>query len=171
MAYGTKDEDYIRSLTMRAEEQVQGITTVLVPGRFLVNSFPILRHVPTWLPGTGWKKFLQELAILAEEVTVTTFEDAKQRIVRAIYRFRSHAFIDDSFTWQKHGKQDELPSLVAQLVKRLPPSNDPDFEVQEAVARNVAAGAYIGRYTILSISILLLNARDTFAKSWCRYCT
>ncbi|KAF6829462.1 cytochrome p450 oxidoreductase [Colletotrichum musicola] len=30
------------------------------PGTYLVDTFPILRHVPDWFPGTGWKKLARQ---------------------------------------------------------------------------------------------------------------
>ncbi|KAH6919340.1 cytochrome P450 98A3 [Coprinopsis sp. MPI-PUGE-AT-0042] len=69
LAYGIKDEQYIKNLTELAEAQIQGLTKAIVPGRFLVNTLPFLRHVPDWCPGTGWKKFVKHLADMNEEMT------------------------------------------------------------------------------------------------------
>lgn len=138
LAYGTNDEDSVKDFTIMAEKQVQGVTGAAVPGRLLVNNLPILRFVPTWFPGAGWKRHLLHLAELIDQMTFKTFEDAKQRI--------------------RDGAQEETPSLVAQLLERLPSSDDPDAEDQELIARNVAAIAYIGGAdtTIGSASGLIL---------------
>jgi len=46
----TADDPYIRI----AEEGVKAIDGLL-PGKFLVDAFPILMYLPDWLPGTGFK--------------------------------------------------------------------------------------------------------------------
>ena len=40
--------------------------------------------------------------------------------------------------------QEDAPSLVAQLLERLPPSDHPEAQEQELIARNIAGIAYIG---------------------------
>ncbi|KAH6899211.1 cytochrome P450 98A3 [Coprinopsis sp. MPI-PUGE-AT-0042] len=123
VAYGIKDEEYIKDLTMLADKQVRGITAAVVPGRFLVNTLPLLRYVPSWFPGTGWKETFQELANVNEAITAKPFEEAKQRI--------------------QDGKHDEYPSLVGHLLDRLP-TDGPETRDAELVAQNVATVAYIG---------------------------
>lgn len=49
---GNSTEDFY---TM-ANETLEGASQGLVPGRFLAEFFPFLRHIPTWLPGTGSQK-------------------------------------------------------------------------------------------------------------------
>ena len=85
IAYGTEDEDYVKNLIILSEKQIQGLSTALIPGRYLVNTLPILRFVPSWFPGAGWKKHFQYLADVGQEMTVKPFEDAKRRMVRSIY--------------------------------------------------------------------------------------
>ncbi|KAH6899199.1 hypothetical protein BKA70DRAFT_1437682 [Coprinopsis sp. MPI-PUGE-AT-0042] len=121
LAYGIKDEQY-QDLTELAEAQIQGLTKAIVPGRFLVNTLPFLRHVPDWCPGTGWKKFVKHLADMNEEMTVKPFEDAKRRIRR---------------------DTDEYPSMVGHLLERLP-SDGPEARGEELVAQNVTTVAYVG---------------------------
>jgi hypothetical protein len=82
MAYGIKDEKYIDDLVKLSESQIIGLTAAVVPGRFLVNTLPLLRFVPSWCPGAGWKGFFKNLADMNEQMTVRPFEDAKRRIVR-----------------------------------------------------------------------------------------
>ena len=47
---------------------------ITVPGRFLVEAFPVLRYVPSWFPGASFKRF-----------AATAKEDAAN-IVDALYR-------------------------------------------------------------------------------------
>ncbi|KAJ7511455.1 cytochrome P450 [Mycena galericulata] len=68
VAYGIEvlpmDDPYIGL----AEEAMQTSSEASIPGRFLVDFIPVLRHVPDWFPGAGfklkakaWKKVAQSL--------------------------------------------------------------------------------------------------------------
>ena len=64
------DDEYyqmVKRITDIAEE-------ISIPGRFLAEAFPVLRYVPSWFPGAGFKRF----AALAKEDVVS--------IVDALYR-------------------------------------------------------------------------------------
>lgn len=39
-----------------AEEAVKGLAGAANFSAFLVNSIPVLKYVPSWFPGAGWKK-------------------------------------------------------------------------------------------------------------------
>jgi hypothetical protein len=39
-----------------AEEVSNGVAEAAIPGAFLVDSFPILKYVPSWFPGAGFQK-------------------------------------------------------------------------------------------------------------------
>ncbi|KAH6899210.1 cytochrome P450 [Coprinopsis sp. MPI-PUGE-AT-0042] len=122
MAYGIRDEKYIKDFTILAEKQIQGIASALVPGRFLVNTLPFLRFVPSWFPGAGWKKMFQELAEVNKQISIKPFQDAKRRI--------------------QEGTQDGYPSIVGHLLDRLTVNNGAEAQNQEVI-QNVAAIAYI----------------------------
>lgn len=104
-----------------AETHIKGHTEALIPGRYLVNTIPALRFVPSWVPGTGWKKDLANLLEMNEETTVRPWEDAKTREAP-----RDH------------------PSLASQLLAGLPSVDHPEYSVREEVAKGVAAVAYLG---------------------------
>jgi hypothetical protein len=38
------------------EKAFNALAEAATPGRFLVDVFPVLRHVPDWVPGSGFKK-------------------------------------------------------------------------------------------------------------------
>lgn len=44
--------DYIQI----AEESLTVFSEIFVPGKYLVETFPILRHVPGWMPGAAFKR-------------------------------------------------------------------------------------------------------------------
>lgn len=57
MTYGmnitTREDRSLRSL----KEGMEISKRAIVPGAFLVDTFPILKHVPEWFPGAGFKTF------------------------------------------------------------------------------------------------------------------
>ena len=40
----------------KVERFMVGFNEALVPGNFLVEFFPVLRHLPAWLPGAGFQR-------------------------------------------------------------------------------------------------------------------
>ncbi|KAE9399411.1 cytochrome P450 [Gymnopus androsaceus JB14] len=56
VAYGLhvqpKDDPYIET----ARKMSDVLTNTLIPGEFLVDSFPILKYVPSWFPGASFKR-------------------------------------------------------------------------------------------------------------------
>ncbi|KAI0069313.1 cytochrome P450 [Artomyces pyxidatus] len=68
-----------RYLEAAIEMSKLGARTVM-PGAVLVNHLPMLRHLPEWLPGTGFKKLARYGRSLGEEVRDTPFEYVKNRM-------------------------------------------------------------------------------------------
>ena len=58
-AYGFDDVQQNEALIYNAEALTQGFSAAVVPGRFLVNIFPSLKYTPSWFPGAGFKRFLE----------------------------------------------------------------------------------------------------------------
>ncbi|TFK16475.1 hypothetical protein FA15DRAFT_743429 [Coprinopsis marcescibilis] len=97
-----------------------------IAGPYLINSIPLLRHVPAWVPSAGWRKRLEAVGELSREVSRIPFKQAKEQV--------------------DLGKVDEDISLVRRLVDDLPPETQthPSYEERATIARNVAAIGYIG---------------------------
>ena len=59
VAYGfdpkSKDDPYIA----KALEVEYAFTVVLLPDAFLVDRIPLLKYVPAWMPGAGFKRFAE----------------------------------------------------------------------------------------------------------------
>ncbi|KAJ7190544.1 cytochrome P450 [Mycena pura] len=78
-AYGidvSSDDPYVEL----AEKAVDGLMTAVPPGRFLVDSIPLLRYVPAWFPGAGFQRQAREWRRLALEMREKAFVVAKQQI-------------------------------------------------------------------------------------------
>ncbi|KAJ7704674.1 cytochrome P450 [Mycena metata] len=67
-----------------SEESVKKVAESFFPGAQLVNTFPILRHLPGWLPGCGFQQFAAESRDLVEEMKSAPFEFVKQHILEDV---------------------------------------------------------------------------------------
>ena len=82
VAYGFDDIQRNEALIHNAEALIVGFSEAVVPGRFLVNLFPSLKHVPSWFPGAGFQRFLGNLARISFMTLYPPFEAAKNDFVR-----------------------------------------------------------------------------------------
>jgi hypothetical protein len=64
-----------------AEKALKGFDEAGVPGRFLADTFPVMKYIPSWFPGAGWKRMAESYAELNQDVCTKPFELIKQRIV------------------------------------------------------------------------------------------
>ncbi|RXW19445.1 hypothetical protein EST38_g6411 [Candolleomyces aberdarensis] len=138
-AYGFEDPEWNKSLIHDVEELIIAFGVARVPGRFLVNTFPILKHVPAWLPGAGFRKYFRDLAEKSRRIVEVPFKDAKERLEK--------------------GERSVYPSMAASLIDRLPSHNEPNRTDMETVARHVCAVTYMaGTETTLSSAHALILA-------------
>ncbi|OSD06672.1 CyP450 monooxygenase [Trametes coccinea BRFM310] len=59
-----------------------GIAEAFSPGAFLVEFCPWLRHVPGWLPGTGWQRKVREWQGQSDAIREEPFRAAKEAMRR-----------------------------------------------------------------------------------------
>jgi len=64
-----------------AEEAMNGINQAAVPGAFLVDIFPILKHVPSWFPGAGFQKKAAHWREVNASVVNKPFCHVKEQLV------------------------------------------------------------------------------------------
>ncbi|KAJ7448970.1 cytochrome P450 [Mycena latifolia] len=57
---------------------------VATPGRFLVNSFPSLKYVPSWFPGAGFKRLAQEWRTTVHAMRDLAFAETKRQMEAGI---------------------------------------------------------------------------------------
>ncbi|KAF7365164.1 Cytochrome p450 [Mycena venus] len=63
-----------------AESAVKKVTESVFPGAVAVNAFPILRHLPSWIPGAGFQRFPAESRQLAQEMREVPYNFVKQNM-------------------------------------------------------------------------------------------
>lgn len=57
----------------------------MVPGAFMVELFPFLKHIPAWLPGGGARKFADQYIQAVEGLRNRPFDEVKHAAVRYHY--------------------------------------------------------------------------------------
>ncbi|KAJ3532195.1 hypothetical protein NMY22_g7843 [Coprinellus aureogranulatus] len=122
ITYGFEDPDKNAKIIHAVETFVTEFAIITTPGRYLVNTFPALRHVPGWLPGAGWKRYMTGLAKLGRDVRDRPFEEAKTKVKE---------------------ERGPHPNVAAELIDHLPADNSLERNQAETIARNVCALAYI----------------------------
>lgn len=68
-----------------AEKALQGLVATGVPGAFLVDSIPLLKYVPEWMPGAGFKKQAKYWAEWTAKMLEVPFAAAEREIVSPIF--------------------------------------------------------------------------------------
>ncbi|KAK1227700.1 hypothetical protein PQX77_009288 [Marasmius sp. AFHP31] len=101
-----------------AEEGVHAIILAARPGAYLVESLPMLKYVPSWLPGAGWKRQIQHWYHITKAMSHEPFEAAKDNIAKGTI----------------------LPSFTSYCSQEFQDTQDPAYD--EALARDVAATMY-----------------------------
>ena len=56
IGYGIDVDDEDHELVQTIGAALDGAGQAFVPGKFLVDAFPVLQYVPAWLPGAGFQK-------------------------------------------------------------------------------------------------------------------
>ncbi|KAF4616644.1 hypothetical protein D9613_008324 [Agrocybe pediades] len=84
-----KDDPYIAI----AEEGVQPLSIAAVPGAFLVDTIPILKYVPEWMPGAGFKRKAREWTQLSRRMVEEPFSATKKLMTEGVC---PSSFVSDS---------------------------------------------------------------------------
>jgi cytochrome P450 len=129
IAYGLDVQEENDPYIHTAEEANRSVTEAGVPGAFLVDSFPILKYVPEWVPGAGFKKKAKEWKELATAMLDAPFKAAMSRIETGNY----------------------VPSFVAYCHSDIIEKKE-DFAQQEFIIKSTAAAMYsAGSDTTVSV--------------------
>ncbi|KAL0949266.1 hypothetical protein HGRIS_009344 [Hohenbuehelia grisea] len=141
IAYGLqiqpKNDPYIRA----AEEGVQPLLVAGVPGTFLVDALPILKHVPAWMPGAGFQIKAREWHKLADRMRLMPWDAAKKEIAEGI---------NDS-------------SFVSYCLEKV--DQDGDIALQEKYIQSTAGTMYAGTACFeLLLSLRFTDMTDLFSR-------
>lgn len=72
-----KNDPYIDT----AEKGLATVAIAALPGAFLVDTIPLLKFIPSWVPGARFKKQAKEWKQYADDTLEAPFRTLKQDIV------------------------------------------------------------------------------------------
>ena len=82
IAYGLDVADQNDKYISIVERGVDIFTRIIVPGRYLVEALPWLRHVPMWFPGAGFKRDAAKWQRDIHALRTVPFNAAVEQMVR-----------------------------------------------------------------------------------------
>ncbi|KAB5588560.1 O-methylsterigmatocystin oxidoreductase [Ceratobasidium theobromae] len=83
--YGYTLESLEDPLLVEIQKALDNVVFAAVPSNFLVNTFPVLRHVPEWFPGASWKRTAREWREHQQKVVKDAFNWTTARIASGNY--------------------------------------------------------------------------------------
>lgn len=115
IAYGLEVQDENDPYTKLAEEANRTVLEACVPGAFLVDSIPILKYVPEWVPGASFKKKAREWKELATTMVEKPYKVALNRIESGnfIPSFMAYRFFDIQEKKEDYSQHEYVIKSVA----------------------------------------------------------
>jgi hypothetical protein len=83
MAIYGMDVQENESYVGHAQTTLAGMAAAGHPGSFLVDIFPIMKIIPEWFPGAGWKRKARVWRYVNSIVANCLWDSVKERVVRA----------------------------------------------------------------------------------------
>ncbi|EMD37249.1 hypothetical protein CERSUDRAFT_113891 [Gelatoporia subvermispora B] len=80
IAYGVELPEKNDILIKIAERAAHVVTVAGAPGAYLVETFPILRHIPEWMPGGGFKTDAKRFRDWADALLHVPFDSIKEKL-------------------------------------------------------------------------------------------
>ncbi len=68
-----------------AEKALVAFNVALMPGKFLVETFPILRYIPKWLPGAKFRRDAAEWRPVVLSMRNAPWEGTVESMVSSLY--------------------------------------------------------------------------------------
>ena len=90
VVYGISVESTDDLYVKIADEAMEGPVEGLVPGRFLVEFLPFLRHIPTWFPLATSQRLWAKWQAAAERLTDITYEHVRAALVSLLVVVEGH---------------------------------------------------------------------------------
>jgi hypothetical protein len=81
VSYGLPVLEFDDPYIALAEETVRGAAEAGIPGTFLVDLLPLLKYVPSWFPGAGFKRMAAHYAAVNAEVVDRPFNIIQRKMV------------------------------------------------------------------------------------------
>ncbi|KAJ7810955.1 cytochrome P450 [Mycena olivaceomarginata] len=99
-----------------AEEAIKSLSYARVPGRFIVDSIPILKYLPEWFPGGQFKRIAREGRSLSQAIRNVPFAETKRLMAsgEATSCFTSKA-LRDLESGGKHFQESTVKNVAAAM--------------------------------------------------------
>ncbi|KAJ7230253.1 cytochrome P450 [Mycena pura] len=112
----TSDDPYIKMAT----EAMHGLAVATIPGAFLVDTIPLLKSVPSWVPGAGFKRQAQRWRKVTLDMLEMPFREVKRNTLAGT----------------------APPSFASLSLRRLDESKGVDKQAQEVIIKGTAGSMY-----------------------------
>ncbi|TFK90538.1 O-methylsterigmatocystin oxidoreductase [Polyporus arcularius HHB13444] len=119
VVYGIDVEDENHEIVRMIDVALEGPAQAFVPGKFLVDVFPLLQYVPEWLPGANFQKMFAK------------WRKANLQMKEILFKTRNTAFTENSLP-------GSMPIVDALLLRFSNGLADPSLNY-EMLVENVAA--------------------------------
>ena len=81
LAYGIDVKETDDPHVKQAETAMGSVVTITGSGKYLVDILPILRYVPSWVPGATFQKEANAYRRLQEDFRLLPYEDTIVRLI------------------------------------------------------------------------------------------
>lgn len=71
------DDEYVTL----AQEAMEGHAQAHIPGAYWVEYFPIMKHIPSWVPGANFQKLAAKYRPFVEAMVQKPFERIRNAVV------------------------------------------------------------------------------------------
>lgn len=82
IVYGMNPTNMHDKYIQIAQSAITALSRVQLPGRFWIEFLPILKYVPSWLPGAYFKQWARQYAPVVNQMVDQPFDAIIQDIVR-----------------------------------------------------------------------------------------
>ncbi|KIK56493.1 hypothetical protein GYMLUDRAFT_263604 [Collybiopsis luxurians FD-317 M1] len=113
--YGIQAKTAEDPFVMLSERWIKTISHATQRGGFLVDSFPIMKMIPSWFPGAQFQKKALEMRKLTEEVRILAFQHAQKQVMEgsAIQSYASRYF--ESVEKKTPEETDAVCSIIGNM--------------------------------------------------------
>lgn len=90
--YGQKIDKLDHEYVVAAQVAMEGLSEATAIGRFWVEAFPVLRHIPSWVPWTGARRLAEKYLPIVTLAREKPFQEVEHLAV-SIFDQRSIDFM------------------------------------------------------------------------------
>lgn len=139
---------------VRMVEEAFTIGAALIqPGQYLVDILPIMRYIPSWVPGAKFQREAKEWRATIKSSMIKPFDAATQAMVRRDFISPLDRVFQRVFSSQLGGTAK--PSFVSASLAQLD-ENSSDYAHRVQVVKETASMVYIGMYSLPFVPCALL---------------